>query len=214
MALLTSLKQFLPDTIADANDVNYNFDAIASKFNFNIKDDDIGLDADIDGSKLSFTPAKQVPESRLGNNAVSDRVLAHDDNSPGTDSARAVGVNHIKANAVTTVKIADASVTAAKLAAGALGGFLTFEVVPFSVRVQPATAQYQAINPVTNFPKATWALLAMYITDVTYQLGTHSSPWADDRGATNWQGGAFLVNTDPNNAKDCIGSLVYVFAKK
>ena len=103
MALSVPPIQFVPDEDADANEVNSNFNAIASKFNYAIEDADISLDADIDGHKLSTTPAKQVPVDALGNNSVSDRVLA---SSAISDAARAVGTDHIKSGAVTAAKLA------------------------------------------------------------------------------------------------------------
>ena len=42
----------------------------------NINDESIASDADIDGTKLSSSPAKQIPEAKLGTGAVSARVLA------------------------------------------------------------------------------------------------------------------------------------------
>lgn len=88
---------FTPETEADANEVNSNFQAIAAKLNGGIVDGDISGAAGIDGNKLSQASGKQIPTGALATNAVSDRVLASDTGSPGSDAARAVSGAHVKA---------------------------------------------------------------------------------------------------------------------
>jgi hypothetical protein len=104
--------RFLVDDIADADQMNSVNDAIAAKFNAGIVDADISPGAGIDGNKLSSDGAKQVPESRLGTNSVSNRVLQ---SSATGDSLRAVGTDSCKDSFLIARHITDGIIPAGKL---------------------------------------------------------------------------------------------------
>jgi hypothetical protein len=104
--------RFVKNTVADADQVDADFDALAAKISGNIVDGDVAANADLDGNKISSTPSKQVPESRLGNNAVSARVLA---SSVTVSSARAVTAQHLQDGCLLTPAFGNGQITSPKL---------------------------------------------------------------------------------------------------
>jgi hypothetical protein len=172
MALPTLIK-FVADTDADADEVNSNFDIIASRFNYGIMDEDINDLAGITGTKLSDQSGKRIPTSRLENNAVDDRVLGHDISQ---NANRAVGTDHIK----------DASVTLPKLAAGIGQAILVTE--SFTITFYASAYSYADVVLTVPRSKVLWDLVACYVKDVTntgavMPLSVWVSP--NDTGA-NW----------------------------
>lgn len=87
---------FAPETEADANHVMADLLALAAMFG-NITNADISGTANIDGNKMSQTAGQRIPALAIADDAVTDRSLADDAGSPGSDTNRAVSGNHIKA---------------------------------------------------------------------------------------------------------------------
>jgi len=171
--------RFVPDTLADADQVNANFDALQAKFNAGIVDGDVSPSADLDGNKLSQNPLKQVPETRLGTSSVSQRVLQKDANSPGSDALRAVTGDHIALLTVAQVLrfMPAGAITSSMLAAGAaLANLAAASVGLNKLKITLATAAFGPLNPGANatvasgflaiaaFPTATFDVLAAYTT--------------------------------------------------
>jgi hypothetical protein len=144
---------FEPDTDADADAVNARFENIENRFTAGIMNEDISPSARILGTKLSERSGEQVPETRLGNNAVSARVLQSD---LASNVNRAVGTDHIQ----------DAAVTKAKLAAGASN--LVVVTGSFSINtISQSGFGNTAFVPATAYPKASWDVVACFAKDVS-----------------------------------------------
>jgi hypothetical protein len=207
--------RFTPDTIADADQVNADFDAVAAKFGL-IVDGDCAPAMDLDGNKLSSTPAKQVPEVKLGTKAVSARVLANDSADPGSDASRAVSGDHIKTLTVAALArfLPALGITGSKLAAATLGLDklkVTVHTVAFGP-VSPSADNYATavVTPSVSFPKATYELIALYAKNVTI-VGS-GTLHANDSGA-NWAGLAAVAapGTGPGSFS---GTAVFVFLSR
>lgn len=211
--------RFNPGEVADADEVNADFDSVEGKFTEGpggISDGDITTTADINGAqKLSSSPAKQVTEPKLGDNAVSARVLAKDAINPGNDANRAVSGDHIKALTVAQVE--------RFLPAAGIGKNKTLIViheVAFNITMSTYFVGGSAAgaegsgpaNPSTPFPQADYDLLAVYGRTFT---GTAShvvfSVATGNGGGPNWQGTIVALS---RGAGTFVGTLVYVFFKK
>ncbi len=106
----------VPDTDADADQVQANFEALRDKFG-EIVDGDLAADGDFDANKLSITAGKRITETRMESLAVSTRVLQDDavDGSKLADNS--VGLVHMTDGSVGTAELIDGSVTAPKIPA-------------------------------------------------------------------------------------------------
>jgi hypothetical protein len=191
---------FTKDTLADADQVNANFQALAAKFTGGIYDGDVATAADLDGNKLSATGGKRVPATRLENNAAVDRVVASDPSPTGSDASRAISGDHMK---LQTAAQQDRWLVAAGIRSDKLK--ITYHPVAFSFNTAIGTGE-TAANPTSTFPKATYVLVAMYIKNVNVVVGAALTSVANDSGA-NWAG-AIRYNSASGTAT---GTLVYVF---
>lgn len=170
---------FTVDEIADAAEVTANFAAVVAMFAGGIADDNVSTNADLDGNKLSQTAGKRVPETRLENNAVSNRVLAADAVltanilDDAVTAAKLADHATIDGNrAVTTNHVRDLNITKAKLAAGAASLDKTGLIVQVKA-VQSATITAGSsldVTPNTPIPTATQELIALYL-DIPVSLG-------------------------------------------
>ncbi len=215
-----------PNTTADADQVAADFDAIVGFFG-DLRDADFSAAADLDGNKLSQTAGKRVPESRLENNAASDRVVASDAASPGNDALRAISGNHVKTWTIAQVAriIPATSITGAMLAVGAAVANLaaaslgldklkvTVHTVAFGPTVVISGVPVDvAVNPSVAFPKATYELVAMYAKNLSGGAATwrRAVPRPNDTGA-NWAGS---LTIEMDASANMSGTAVYVFISK
>jgi hypothetical protein len=185
MSLPTPFIRFVPDADADANDVNANFDLITAKFAYGLVDSDFSPAADLDGNKLSSSPAKQVSESKLLTNAVSSRVLA---SHGSVDASRAVGTDHLQ----------DHCVTAAKLASGVGRGLLVTKAFSLGYTTIWGASPYVwalssgLIVPDVNYAVATYDVVGVYLYGLSVPGTMYSaSAWADG-ALTNWRAGVAI----------------------
>jgi hypothetical protein len=204
---------FTKDTLADADQVNANFQALAAKFTGGIYDGDVAAAADLDGNKISATAGKRVPATRLENNAAVDRVVASDAASPGADASRAISGDHMK---LQTAAQQDRWLAAAGIRLDKLK--ITVHQVAFAFATPQATITSQGVNPSISFPKATYDLLAIYvknlaITGLAASSTMEGAPRPVDVGA-NWAGGYVVSNASQTQNSAVSGTMVFVFIQK
>jgi hypothetical protein len=173
MSLPTPFIRFVPDADADANDVNANFDLITAKFAYGLADSDFSPTADLDGNKLSSSPAKQVPEAKLLTNAVSSRVLA---SHASVDASRAVNTDHLRDGCVTPAKLAASVATiivskafSFSTAGGAYGGMLVTPDTAYAV------GSYDVVGCMAKNVSNTGAVGLLSCSALPYSGGTN---WA------------------------------------
>lgn len=227
--------RFVPNTTADADQVNADFDAILGFFG-DIRDSDVSVAADLDGNKLSPTAGKRVPETRLENNAASSRVVASDPNSPGSDALRAISGDHVKTWTIAHVShiIPPNSITGAMLATGAaIANLAAASVALDKLKVTIHTVAFsdaqfwgastpmffnKVANPSVSFPKATYELLGVFFKNLAFSGGAAQeatvSVIPDDSGA-NWAGRVRYVGQNSSSTTVTLsGTVVYVFISK
>ena len=213
---------FVEDEIADANEVTQDFVTIGSWFG-DLRDADFATDADLDGNKLSATSGKRIPATRLETNAATDRVVASDTSSPGSDSLRAVSGDHMKALTVAAVAriIPATSILSTMLAAGAALANLvgavfgldrlkvTVHTVAFSVPgVASGVFTVVAANPTSTFTTALYELVGVFAKTVSGGTAPVAFGMAGVSGA-NWAGSVAVSQTAA--PATVAGTLVYVF---
>ena len=105
---LTLPFQITSGTLADATQVQANFNALAGKFSAAIVDADISPSAAINGTKISTSPGSRLPTAGLEDAAITAAKLAFD-NNPGAPLAAINNPNQIKDGTITSAKILAAS---------------------------------------------------------------------------------------------------------
>jgi hypothetical protein len=196
---LPTLITFVAGEDALAEDVNANFDAIAGRFNGGILDQDISDGAAIKGYKLSSASGEQVPESRLGNNAVSARVL-QSDLLTGAPSAAVGTAAHIK----------DGIITAAKLAPLAFASLYTTKTFAFSQVLANNAAAIIAVVPSPVVPRSANVLIGYYIRAASIGASYTASFVINTADATNWTGWLTIKDVGGGGGT-AAGDLVMIF---
>lgn len=193
-----------PTQIIDADEIMANLQAAVSPFNAAIVDAMCSALMDLDGNKLSPSPAKQVPESRLGLNSVSQRVLQKDATSPGSDASRAVTGDHIGTLTVAQVlrilpalSIAKAMLQAGSVTLDKIGVTMDVSTTFNSGTIANGARASVAVTLGATYPKATYELLTVYTKNVLASAGVTTACWAvpspSDSG-TNWAMGVTAGN--------------------